>query len=351
MECSDAIADREQDLYPRWERSAGRSLWGLEGRYCVIHQGRRNGSAGPDYLGASMVFPDGIIRRGDVEIHLRSSDWHHHRHQWDPRYRRVILHVIATGALKAVPHERFRLVPTVALPRETVSSRIRCPTNSQVPSEFSGQADFIRTLAVQRWWRRLADDTWSTPRGILEALARRLGSDRYQLQLPDLWLSPVPRDDDLFEWVSSMLIRLSPMAGGRQRNKLPGRLAFLSALAYMYHTQIDLLLTWSLSDTRQLVDNLRTRGLPLPTRQFVVETIGNWLLPLLNDRTGIDRSDEWYGLPLGWTYGRVKRHVERLGLAKPVCFGEQQGLLEWIESLCQPGDCACCPVGATADEC
>lgn len=298
-----------------------------------------------------MVFPDGTIRRGDVEIHLRCSDWRQHRHQWDPRYHRVILHVIATGALKAVPHERFRLIPTVALPQETASSHVRCPANSQVPSGFSGQAEFVRTLAMQRWWRRLADGTWRTPRGNLESLARRLGPDQYQLQLPDLWLTLVPRGDDLFEWVSSVLTRRSPAVGEKQHNKLPGRLAFLSALAYIYHTKLDLLLTWSLSETRQLVGDLRTRGLSTPTNPFVIETVGNWLLPLANIISGVGRSDQWYRLPLGWIYGRVSRHVERLGLEKPVSFGEQQGLLEWIESLCQPGDCACCPMGAAADEC
>ena len=31
---------------------------------------------------------------GSVEIHVKSSDWHKHKHSDDPNYENVILHVV-----------------------------------------------------------------------------------------------------------------------------------------------------------------------------------------------------------------------------------------------------------------
>ena len=350
LEGAGATSDRELDLYAQWERSAGRSVYGLAGKYRIIHQGKRNGGPGPDFLGAAMVFPDGTVRRGDVEIHLRREGWRQHRHRWDPCYRQVILHVIAAGTLEAVPQERWRVVPTVSLPREPVSFQPLCEAIPRALSGFRAQADFLRTLAMQRWWRRLADLNGRESRNVLDALARRLGPDHHRLALVKLWLAPGPGEEDLFSFVSGMMARLPLEATGRIRKELPGRLVFLSALAHTYNRTPSSLWAWALEEARQLVQQLREGGLPIPTRPFLIESVGNWLLPLSSANTGADRFDEWYRLPLGWTYGRVRRHVERLGLQRPANFGQQQGLLEWIESLCQPAECACCPAAEAAGD-
>lgn len=63
-------------------------------RVRVIHAGTPNPDSGPD-------FRDAIIRigtvtfRGDVEIHRSATGWRLHHHDRDPRYNRVILHVVA----------------------------------------------------------------------------------------------------------------------------------------------------------------------------------------------------------------------------------------------------------------
>ncbi len=338
------VSDREADLYVRWERSAGRNLWGLGGSYRIIHQGKRNGGAGPDFLGAAIVFPDGRMRRGDIEIHLRREGWRHHGHRWDPRYRQVILHVISAGSLEAVTQEQWRVVPTVSLPTEPALSQSPCETIPLALSGFRARADFLHTLAMQRWWRRSADWNDRDSRDVLETLARRLGPDHHRLALVNLWLALLPGEGDLFSFLSGIMTRLPFGISGGIRKELPGRVVLLSALAFACRRQPRALAAWSLEDARQLVRDLRAGGWPTPTRAFLIEMVGNWLLPLGSAKTGSDRFDEWYRLPLGWSYGRVRRHVERLGLQSPSNFGQQQGLLEWIESLCQPAECDCCPV-------
>ena len=59
----------------------------------VVRPGTLNKNAGPDFLHAKLII-DKTIWIGNVEIHLNSSDWIVHRHQYDNAYDNVILHVV-----------------------------------------------------------------------------------------------------------------------------------------------------------------------------------------------------------------------------------------------------------------
>lgn len=86
-----------------WPLTAGRRMM-TEGGWSVrvVYPGIRTGSSGPDYKDAVMVFGSQDIVRGDVELHLNSRDWHRHRHDTDPAYDGVILHVVGSA-----PHTKW----------------------------------------------------------------------------------------------------------------------------------------------------------------------------------------------------------------------------------------------------
>ena len=59
----------------------------------IINQGFPHQDAGPDFKQA-IIQIDGVTWAGNVEIHIRSSDWYKHQHQNDMKYNSVILHVV-----------------------------------------------------------------------------------------------------------------------------------------------------------------------------------------------------------------------------------------------------------------
>jgi len=59
----------------------------------VVSTGTHNHLSGPDFFNAQIEL-SGQLWAGNVEIHLKSSDWYAHNHQEDNNYDNVILHVV-----------------------------------------------------------------------------------------------------------------------------------------------------------------------------------------------------------------------------------------------------------------
>jgi len=59
----------------------------------VNYPGRWNLLGGPDFKEARLRIDDQTVE-GDVEVHFSPSDWYAHRHEINPEFNRVILHVV-----------------------------------------------------------------------------------------------------------------------------------------------------------------------------------------------------------------------------------------------------------------
>ena len=59
----------------------------------IINSGVYNSNSGPDFLNAQIEI-DSQLWIGNIEIHVKASDWYLHHHENDTNYDAVILHVV-----------------------------------------------------------------------------------------------------------------------------------------------------------------------------------------------------------------------------------------------------------------
>ena len=79
----------------------------------IKHTGIYNTNAGPDFTQAIIEIDD-ITWVGNVEIHIKSSDWFKHKHHTDGKYKSVILHVVYESDMDVIIDSNY-LVPTLEL--------------------------------------------------------------------------------------------------------------------------------------------------------------------------------------------------------------------------------------------
>lgn len=90
------IVPREAFLHYVWQYKlfAFHNLSSVRNAEIVLSDtGKLNNEAGPDFFNAAIQI-DGQLWHGNVEIHVKASDWYVHRHEEDSNYDGVILHVV-----------------------------------------------------------------------------------------------------------------------------------------------------------------------------------------------------------------------------------------------------------------
>lgn len=143
-----------------WKSSMfGRKLTDASGMEVeVVDPGRLNTDSGPDFFN-SKVKIGGEAWAGNVEIHVKASDWYRHGHHNDPAYDSVILHVVGVSD-KRVKRTDGTLIPQVELtmPEEffrryerlhSDADDIRCSSYlSSIPQ--LALTDWLESLAIER---------------------------------------------------------------------------------------------------------------------------------------------------------------------------------------------------------
>lgn len=87
---------KEELLQQIWkeQRFSKNKLRVIDGRkISIIKQGTLNEDEGADFSDAEVIVND-RLQTGDVEIHLKSSEWYNHGHHLQPEYDDVVLHVV-----------------------------------------------------------------------------------------------------------------------------------------------------------------------------------------------------------------------------------------------------------------
>lgn len=126
----------------------------------VIHPGRLNNDAGPDFQEARIKIGDTLLV-GHVEMHVNASDWYKHAHQHDAAYANVILHVVYNNDFSE--EGQLKHIPTLQLAGHIPTDIISRYTNFVARSEMlpcAGQISQVRDITKEAWLGRLLAERW-----------------------------------------------------------------------------------------------------------------------------------------------------------------------------------------------
>jgi hypothetical protein len=155
----------------------------------ILNCGEQNIHAGPDFANAKIKIGN-TTWAGNVEIHIKSSDWKQHKHEHDDAYKNVILHVVYEkdeDALQIPALELKKNIPANIYRQYTylmqTASWIPCEkTIKQIP-EITLKTHLSRMLAERleekalRFEQRLAANKNDWEETTYQLLARSFGTN------------------------------------------------------------------------------------------------------------------------------------------------------------------------------
>lgn len=167
----------------------------------ILDQGKHNLNAGPDFTNAKIRIGN-LIWVGNVEIHIRSSDWFKHKHHLDQTYENVVLHVVYQHD-KEVAISDSRNVPVLSLAKMIPKRLIKKYESLIVHSDYPCDNN-IDDLSKLHWlnfqerlvcnrlerkveeFKRVFSNTQSLEKTLLVLLSKSFGIKINQL--PMMWM-------------------------------------------------------------------------------------------------------------------------------------------------------------------
>lgn len=123
----------------------------------IDHPGSINTDAGPDFFNAN-IHIDSQRWAGNVEVHVRSSDWYAHNHHTDKRYNSVILHVVWIHDVE-VFRENETIIPVVELskyvPKDLIKAYDKLQNKSYNWIACQEQLDKVPKFISTSWLERI----------------------------------------------------------------------------------------------------------------------------------------------------------------------------------------------------
>jgi hypothetical protein len=133
----------------------------------IIKQGLFNLNQGPDFLEASVKI-DKVILVGNIEIHVRSSDWNKHGHSSDKNFTNIILHVVWENDME-IKDGNGAVLPTLSLQNRI--AKILLQRYQQLMDEAS-------PIACKNFLPALSDISWYAWKERLAVERLKLKSDK-----------------------------------------------------------------------------------------------------------------------------------------------------------------------------
>lgn len=119
----------------------------------IIQHGHWNKDAGPDFLNA-MIKIETTKWAGNIELHLKTSDWFRHKHQNNKAYDNLILHVVWEDDLKNEEESFEKLELKNYVNAELLSRYKRLNENSHEIA-CSNSINTVDRFLIDNWLERL----------------------------------------------------------------------------------------------------------------------------------------------------------------------------------------------------
>jgi len=150
----------------------------------IINSGQYLQLSGPDFFNAQIIIGDQKWA-GNIEIHVKSSDWYLHHHQTDPAYENVILHVVWEHDVSVYRKNNVE-IPVLVLKDYTASGTIENYLELSAPktwiyceSYLAQTDDFI----LKNWLERLFFERLERKSILIRELLSNNGNDGKPLYL------------------------------------------------------------------------------------------------------------------------------------------------------------------------
>jgi hypothetical protein len=112
----------------------------------IYKTGFLNTNAGPDFTDARIKIGE-IEWVGNVEIHINSSHWNQHQHQYNPAYENVILHVVWENDQAILRHDNST-IPTLEL---------KSITNPEILKKYSQLIENQSVIPCESQFREVSE--------------------------------------------------------------------------------------------------------------------------------------------------------------------------------------------------
>ncbi len=122
----------------------------------VLNFGQYLQTAGPDFFNAQLII-DNQKWAGNIEIHLKSSDWYLHNHEKDTNYNNVILHVVWEHDVE-IYRKNNSEIPVLELKHYVALNEINNYKNLMLSKTWincENQISNIDSFTLENWKERL----------------------------------------------------------------------------------------------------------------------------------------------------------------------------------------------------
>lgn len=124
-------------------------------RVRVLDPGLLNTDQGPDFFNAKVII-DGKMWVGNVEIHVRATDWKRHGHDTDKGYDSVILHVVEKDDAPVYRSNGERIPQLVLQVSPRFTESLEALTNARTELPCAPKVASLPSIVITEWIQALA---------------------------------------------------------------------------------------------------------------------------------------------------------------------------------------------------